>query len=97
MKCRKSKESKNLKVARTKNGRIMLLSKWALCNSTKSKFIKEQEAGGLLSSLEIKTHLSKISVVGPFSAFNSIKQVNTRHKMNETVNKFLLAGGDFRI
>ena len=95
MKCRKSKESENLKVARTKNGRIMLLSKWALCNSTKSKFIKEQEAGGLLSSLEIKTHLSKISVVGPFSAFNSIKQVNTKHKMNETVNKFLLAGGDF--
>ena len=27
--------------------------------------------------------------------FNSIKQVNTRYKMNELVNKFLLAGDKF--
>ena len=31
----------------------------------KSKFIKEQEAGGLLSSLGIKTHLNKIPLLGP--------------------------------
>ena len=31
----------------------------------KSKFIKEQEAGGLLSSLGIKTPLSKISLKVP--------------------------------
>ena len=29
----------------------MLLSKYAVCNSKKSKFIKEQEAKGLLSNL----------------------------------------------
>ena len=29
----KSTESKNLKVAKTKNGRIMLLSKCAVCDS----------------------------------------------------------------
>ena len=41
-KCRNNTESKNPKVAKTKNGRIMLLSKCAVSNSRKSKFIKEQ-------------------------------------------------------
>ena len=41
------------KVAKTKTGRIMLLSKCAVCDSKKSKFIKQQEASGLLSSLGI--------------------------------------------
>ena len=63
--CRKNTETKNPKVARTKNGRIMLVSKCAVCDSKKSKCIKEQEASGLLSSLGIKTTLSKISLVGP--------------------------------
>ena len=51
LKCRKGTESKNPKVVKTKNGRIMLLSKCAVCDSKKSKFIKEQEARGLLSKL----------------------------------------------
>ena len=42
----------------------MLLSKCAVCDSEKLKFIKDQEANGL-SSLGIKTPLSKISLVGP--------------------------------
>ena len=46
LKCRKNTESKNLKVGRTKNGRIMLLS-ILVRNSKKSKFIKKQEAKGL--------------------------------------------------
>ena len=52
LKCRKNTESKNTNAARTKNGRIMLLSKCAVCDSKKSKFIEEQEASGLLSSSE---------------------------------------------
>ena len=56
----KNAEGKNLKDVRTKNGRIMLLSKCAVCNSKKSKFIKDQEASGLFRSLGIKRHLSKI-------------------------------------
>ena len=32
LKCRKNTESKNLKPVRTKNGRIMLLSKCVLCD-----------------------------------------------------------------
>ena len=44
MKYRKNIESKNPKVASTKNGRIMLLWKCAVCVSKKSKFIKQKEA-----------------------------------------------------
>ena len=65
LKCRKNTESKNPKVVRTKNGRIMLLSKCEVCDSKTSKFIKEQEASGLLSSLGIKTPLNKIPLLGP--------------------------------
>ena len=43
----------------------MFLLKRAVCGSKKSKFIKEQEASGLLSSLGIKTPLIKIPLVGP--------------------------------
>ena len=65
LKCRTNTESKNPKVVRTKNGRIMLLSKCLVCNSKKSKFLKEQETRGLLSSLRIRTPFSQIPFVGP--------------------------------
>ena len=63
LKRRKNTKSGNPKVVKTKNERIMLLSKCAMCDIKKSKFIKEQEASGLLSSLRIKT--PKIPLVGP--------------------------------
>ena len=65
MKCRKNPESKNLKVIKTKNGKIMLLSKCEVCDSKKSKLIKEQEASGLLRGLAMKTPLSKFFLLGP--------------------------------
>ena len=49
LKYRKNTESKNPKVVRTKT-RKMLLSKYEVCDSKKSKLIKEREASGLLSS-----------------------------------------------
>ena len=52
LKCRKNTESKNPKVVKTRNGRIMLSSKCAMCNNKKLKFIREQQAKGLLSNLE---------------------------------------------
>ena len=61
----KNAESKNPKLVRRKNGRIMLLSKCEVFDNKKSKFIKEKEASGLLSSLGIKTPLSKIPLWGP--------------------------------
>ena len=65
LKFRKNAEKENPKVVKSKNGRIMLLSKCEVCNSKKLKFIKEQEARGSLSSLEIKTPLSKIPLLCP--------------------------------
>ena len=94
LKCPKNTESKNPKVARIKNRRIMLLSKCVVSDGTKSKLIKQQKARRLLKSLGIKTSLTRIPLVGPLF-FNSIKQVNTRSKMNNIVNKFLLAGDKF--
>ena len=64
-KCTKNTENKNLKVVRTKKGKIMLLSKFEVCDSTKSKSIKEQEASGLLSSLGVITPVNKIPWLGP--------------------------------
>ena len=52
------------KDTKTSNGKTMLLSKSAVCNGKKLRFIKEQEAGGLLSMLEIKTPLKKIPLLG---------------------------------
>ena len=65
MKCRKNTKSKNPEVARAKNGRIMLLSKCAVVNSKKSKFIKEEETSLLLSTLGIKAPLNEIALLGP--------------------------------
>ena len=50
MKCRKNTESKNPNVVKKNNKRVMLLSKCEKCQGKKSKFIKEKEAGKLLSS-----------------------------------------------
>ena len=41
----------------------MMLSKCAISNNEKSRFIKEQEARGLLSNLGIRTPLSKIPLL----------------------------------
>ena len=65
LKCGKNTESKNPKVVKTKIGRIMLLSICEVCDSKKSKFVKEQEASGLLSSLRINRPLSIIPLIGP--------------------------------
>ena len=42
----------------------MILSRCAICNTKKWKFIKKQEAKGLLSKLGIKKPLSKIPILG---------------------------------
>ena len=46
LKCRKNTESKNLKVVRTKNGRMMLLSKYSMCNSKNQNFLKHKKLKG---------------------------------------------------
>ena len=64
LKCRKYSENINPRVSKTSNGRAMLLSKCSMCNSKKSRFIKDQEAKGLLNNLDVRTPLSKLPIFG---------------------------------
>ena len=59
----KNTESIDPKVSATSNSKTMVLSKCALCGSKKSKFIKDQQAKGLLSNLGIRKPLSKIPLL----------------------------------
>ena len=62
--CRKNTENMDPTVSASSNGRVMILSKCAICGSKKSRFIKNQEAKGLLSKLGIKIPLSKMPILG---------------------------------
>ena len=64
MKCKKDTENLDSKIFRTKNNRLIMQSECSDCRNKKSRFIKEQEAEGLLSNLGIRTLLSKIPVLG---------------------------------
>ena len=64
LKYRKDTENINPKISKTSNGRTMVLSKCAICDSKKSRFITNQEAKGLLSNLGVRTPLSKIAILG---------------------------------
>ena len=64
LKCRKNTEGIDPKASGSSNGRAMILSKCVICGSKKSRFIKNQEAKGLLSNLGIKTPLSKAPILG---------------------------------
>ena len=63
LKCRKDTENINPKVSKTSKNRTMILSKSAVCSSKKSRFVKNQEAKGLLSNLGIKTPWSKVPIL----------------------------------
>ena len=60
VKCRKNTENVNSNTFKTKNGRLIMESKFVDCRIKKSRFVKEQEAKLLLSNLGIKTPLNKI-------------------------------------
>ena len=64
LKCKNNTENIDPEVSSTSNGRLMILSKCAKCGSKNSRFIKHQEAKGLLSKLDIKTPLSMLPVLG---------------------------------
>ena len=55
LKCRKDTENIDSRVSNTSNGRKTILSKCAICGIKKPRFIKNQEAKGLLSNLDVKT------------------------------------------
>ena len=64
LKYKKDTENINPSVSNTSNGRTMILSKCAICGSKKSRFVKNQEAKGLLSNLGVRTPLSKVPILG---------------------------------
>ena len=64
LKCNKNTKNINQRLLKTSNGQTMLLSKCDICGAKKFKFIKKQEAEGLLSSLGIRTPLSKFPILG---------------------------------
>ena len=45
--CKKYTKNINPQVSSTSNGKMMILSKCAICSSKKSRFIKKQDAKGL--------------------------------------------------
>ena len=55
LKCRKDTENINSRNSNTSNGRVVILSKCPKCGRTKTRFIKNQEAKGLMSNLGIRT------------------------------------------
>ena len=63
VKCRKVTENIDRKIVRTKNDRLVMQSKCSICGIKKSRFLKQQEAKGLLSNLGIKSPLSKIPLL----------------------------------
>ena len=64
LKCKKHTKNINPQVSSTSNGKVMILSKWTICGSKKSKYINKQEAKGLLSKLGTKTLFSKLPILG---------------------------------
>ena len=64
LKCNKNTENIDPKISSTSNGKAMILSNCPTCGSKKSRFVKNQEAKGLLSKLGIKTPLRKVPILG---------------------------------
>ena len=60
LKCKRNTKNIDAKMIKNKNGRLNISSKCAVFGSKKSRFMKEQEAEGLLSNLGIKKPLTKI-------------------------------------
>ena len=86
LKCKKDTANLDPKMVKTKNNRLLMQSKYSVCETKKSRFVKKQDAKSLLSNLGIKNPLSKVPLL------NVLLEV---YKMNEIINKFLLAGDKF--
>ena len=61
--CRKYAKSINPKIVRNRQNRSTIQSNCAVCGSKKSRFIKEHQAIGLLSTLGVKTSLNKVPLL----------------------------------
>ena len=64
LKFRKDTENINPIVSSTFYCKAMILSKCTICGTKKLRFIKNQEAKGLLSNLGLRTPLTKVPRLG---------------------------------
>ena len=64
LRCKKYTENINSRVSNTSNGRTMILWTCLICGSKQSRFIKDQEAKGLLSNLGVRTPFRKVPILG---------------------------------
>ena len=63
VKCRRYTENVNSKIFKTKHNRLIMQSKCGVYGIENSRFVKEREAKGLLSNLEVKTPFNKIPLL----------------------------------
>ena len=63
LKCGENTKSISPLVLNAINGGTIILSKCVVCDTNKSRFIKKEDAKGLLSNLSIRKLLSKIPVL----------------------------------
>ena len=61
--CKDYTTDNNPKIVRNRQNRLMIQSNCANCGNKKFRFIKEQQAIGILSNLGIKTPLSKVPLL----------------------------------
>ena len=64
MRCKKYAKHINPRVSNTSNGKTMTSLKCTMCGNEKSRYIKNQEAKGLLSNLDLRTPLDKLLILG---------------------------------
>ena len=60
---RNNTKHNNPEIVRNRQNRLMIKSNCATCSIKKSRFIKEQQAMGILSNLGIKAPLSKVPLL----------------------------------
>ena len=63
VKCKKDTENIDRKIFKTKNNKLIMQLKCSVCKNKKSRFVKEQDANGLLSNLGLNTPFSKIPLL----------------------------------
>ena len=63
LKCKMNTDNIHPKMFKTKNNRLLMQWKCSVCKNKKSRFVKEQNAEGLLNNLGIKTPSSKIPLL----------------------------------
>ena len=63
VKCKKGTENIDPKIFKTENNKLIMQSQCTDCRNKKSRFVKKQDAKGLLSNLGIRAPFSKIPLL----------------------------------